>query len=130
MISESARERADSARFRAEPLITASECVPRNAAGAAGALVVGTVCILDLYRSAQPDAFAGWGPELSTPTRSRGLVLRATAGTFDDPVASAEVAARLVARTGRLEGLGHWWMLEDPAASAAVLRSSWASLDS
>jgi pimeloyl-ACP methyl ester carboxylesterase len=87
-------------------------------------------CILDLYRSAQPNAFADWGPELSTPTPSRGLVLRATADPFDDPGASAEVAARLGAHTDRLEGLGHWWMLEDPAASAAVLRSFWASLDS
>ena len=87
-------------------------------------------CILDLYRSAQPNAFADWGSELSSPTRSRGLVLRATADPFDDPGASAEVAARLGARTDRLEGLGHWWMLEDPAASAAVLRSFWASLDS
>jgi hypothetical protein len=34
------------------------------------------------------------------------------------------------ARTDRLEGLGHWWMPEDPAASAAVLRTFWASLES
>jgi pimeloyl-ACP methyl ester carboxylesterase len=85
-------------------------------------------CILDLYRSATPNIYAGWAVELSQPAPARGLVLRATADDSDDPVTSAEVAARLGARTAELEGLGHWWMMQDPAAVAAALRSFWTSL--
>jgi hypothetical protein len=28
-----------------------------------------------------------------------------------------------------LEGLGHWWMLQDPAAGAAALNAFWATLE-
>ncbi|MDH6565058.1 pimeloyl-ACP methyl ester carboxylesterase [Streptomyces sp. SAI-117] len=85
-------------------------------------------CILDLYRSATPNIFADWAVELSRPAPTPGLVLRATDDDSDDPIASAEVAARLGARTAELEGLGHWWMMQDPAAVAAALRSFWALL--
>ncbi|MZE80616.1 alpha/beta fold hydrolase [Streptomyces xinghaiensis] len=87
-------------------------------------------CILDLYRSAQPNAYADWGPELSRPAPAPGLVLQPTADGFDASAASSEVAALLGARTAELEGLGHWWMLQDPAAAAAELRSFWATLNS
>ena len=30
--------------------------------------------------------------------------------------------------TVRLDGLGHWWMLQDPARAATVLREFWATL--
>ncbi|WP_434444214.1 alpha/beta fold hydrolase [Lentzea sp. E54] len=85
-------------------------------------------CILDLYRSAQPNIFAHWGTELSRPAPAPGLVLQPTADGFDDPAASSEVAALLGARTAKLEGLGHSWMVQDPAATAKVLRSFWDSL--
>jgi pimeloyl-ACP methyl ester carboxylesterase len=85
-------------------------------------------CILDLYRSALPNPYADWGPELSRPAPAPGLVLQPTADVYDDPVRSGEVAARLGARTARLDGLGHWWMLQDPAAGAAALRSFWESV--
>jgi pimeloyl-ACP methyl ester carboxylesterase len=85
-------------------------------------------CILDLYRSAVPNPYADWGRELSGPAPAPGLVLQPTADPFDDPDRSAEVAARLGARTERLEGLGHWWMAQDPAAAADALRSFWGSL--
>ena len=86
-------------------------------------------CILDLYRSALPNPHADWGTGLSRPPRAPGLVLQPTADVYDDPVASAQVAARLGARTARLDGLGHWWMLQDPAAGAAALREFWSALD-
>jgi len=41
---------------------------------------------------------------------------------------AARAAARAGARTVPLDGLGHWWMLQDPARAAAVLREFWASL--
>ena len=85
-------------------------------------------CILDLYRSAVPNPYADWGRELARSAPAPGLVLHPTAEPYDDPARSAEVAAQLGARTERLEGLGHWWMLQDPAAGAEVLRRFWASL--
>jgi pimeloyl-ACP methyl ester carboxylesterase len=85
-------------------------------------------CILDLYRSAVPNPFADWGAELSKPAPAPGLVLQPSADEFDGPARSEEVAARLGARTARLDGLGHWWMLQDPAAGAAALRSFWKSI--
>lgn len=85
-------------------------------------------CILDLYRSAVPNPYADWGPELARPGRAPGMVLHPTADEYDDGVASAEVAASLGARVERLEGVGHWWMLQDPEAGAAVLRRFWSSL--
>jgi pimeloyl-ACP methyl ester carboxylesterase len=87
-------------------------------------------CILDLYRSAVPNPYADWGPELSRPAPAPGLVLQPTGDVYDDPATSGEVAARLGARTARLDGLGHWWMLQDPEAGAEALRSFWRSLRS
>jgi pimeloyl-ACP methyl ester carboxylesterase len=86
-------------------------------------------CILDLYRSALPNPYADWGTDLDRPAPAPGLVLQPTADPFDDPARSGEVAARLGARTERLEGLGHWWMLQEPAAAAGVLGSFWGSLE-
>jgi pimeloyl-ACP methyl ester carboxylesterase len=83
-------------------------------------------CILDLYRSAVPNPFAHWGAELSRPAPAPGLVLQPTADHFDDLVWSDEVAARLGAHTARLDGLGHWWPLQNPAAGAAALRTFWS----
>jgi pimeloyl-ACP methyl ester carboxylesterase len=87
-------------------------------------------CILDLYRSAVPNPYADWGRELSRPAPAPGLVLQPTGDVYDDPATSGEVAARLGARTARLDGLGHWWMLQDPEAGAEALRSFWRSLRS
>ena len=36
--------------------------------------------------------------------------------------------ARAGAKTVALDGLGHWWMLQDPARAATVLREFWATL--
>jgi pimeloyl-ACP methyl ester carboxylesterase len=85
-------------------------------------------CILDLYRSAVPNPYADWGAELGRPAPAPGLMLQPTADPYDDPARSGEVAARLGARTHRLDGLGHWWMLQDPAAAAEALRSFWRSV--
>lgn len=85
-------------------------------------------CILDLYRSATPNIYGDWGIQLSRPASAPGLVLRATADDSDEPGTSAEFAGRLGARTAELDGLGHWWMMQDPPATAAALRSFWTSL--
>ncbi|MCX5583181.1 alpha/beta fold hydrolase [Streptomyces erythrochromogenes] len=83
--------------------------------------------VLALYRSATPNPFARWGTELMSPTSTPGLVLHPTLDPFDGP-ASQVVAATLGAHFEPLEGLGHWWMLQDPATAAGVLEKFWADL--
>lgn len=85
-------------------------------------------CILSLYRSAVPNPYHHWGGEFG-PTRATGLVLVATADPFGDEQMATDVAEMLGARVARLEGLGHWWPVQDPRAAADVLKRFWASLD-
>jgi pimeloyl-ACP methyl ester carboxylesterase len=77
-------------------------------------------CILDLYRSAMPNNHATWGSDLA-PTKAPGLVLIATEDPFADEAKSVEVASTLGARVERLDGLGHWWALQDPQRGAAAI---------
>jgi hypothetical protein len=37
------------------------------------------------------------------------------------------VARELGATVERFTGVGHWWMLQDPARGAALLRGFWAA---
>lgn len=41
---------------------------------------------------------------------------------------ASEVADMLGAQVERLEGLGHWWPVQDPATAAEALKRFWASL--
>ncbi|GAB3236491.1 alpha/beta fold hydrolase [Mycolicibacterium hippocampi] len=86
--------------------------------------------VLALYRSACQPALADAGRALENAAARPGLALLATADTF---VGTEEMqrraAGRAGARTEVLDGLGHWWMLEDPAAGAAALIRFWESLD-
>jgi pimeloyl-ACP methyl ester carboxylesterase len=84
-------------------------------------------CVLDLYRSTVPNASRDWGAAVG-PTQAPGLVLVATADAFGNVALSTDMAGRLGARTERLDGLGHWWALQDPARAADVLTKFWASL--
>lgn len=82
--------------------------------------------MLALYRSAVdiPDI---WRPELElivTP----GLSIHATADPFVNEDFERRVAEQVGARRVRLEGLGHWWMLQDPIQGARVLEEFWQSL--
>jgi pimeloyl-ACP methyl ester carboxylesterase len=86
--------------------------------------------ILALYRSACQPAMADAGRALENAAARPGLSILAT----DDPfVGSDEIrrraADRAGARTEVLDGLGHWWMVEDPALGAAALTRFWKSLD-
>jgi pimeloyl-ACP methyl ester carboxylesterase len=86
--------------------------------------------ILRLYRSAAQPAMADAGRTLENAASSPGLSLLAT----EDPyVGSDEIRRRAADRAGAwtevLDGLGHWWMLEDPAVGAAALTRFWESLD-
>jgi hypothetical protein len=48
-----------------------------------------------------------------------------------DPFLSAasaiKAAARVGAKTVALDGFGHWWMLQDPARAATILREFWTT---
>jgi len=88
---------------------------------AMGAAIDATMagCILDLYRSAtsvQDD----WGPDFVDIPKPGMVVVPG-----DDPFLNAEGATRAAQRAGaqtaRLDGVGHWWMAQDPAAAAALL---------
>jgi pimeloyl-ACP methyl ester carboxylesterase len=83
-------------------------------------------CILDLYRSAV-DVGRQWGQDFAA-IPAPGLVIIPGEDPFLSPVTAARAAARAGARTVELDGLGHWWMLQDPARGAAVLREFWATL--
>jgi pimeloyl-ACP methyl ester carboxylesterase len=85
--------------------------------------------ILLLYRSARQPAMAEAGRALETAAARPGLALLAT----EDPYTGSdelrrEAAERAGARIEVLDGLGHWWMLEDPARGAAVLTNFWETV--
>jgi len=85
--------------------------------------------ILALYRSARQPAIAEAGRALGNAAARPGLSLLAT----DDPyVGSDELRRRAADRAGAatevLQGLGHWWMLQDPPRGAAALAGFWEKL--
>jgi len=85
-------------------------------------------CILGLYRDAAQPAMARLGENLPAAAARPGLMVLAT----DDPFGGAEesrrrAATRAGAQVAVLEGLGHWWMLQDPARGAAALTAFWAA---
>ena len=82
-------------------------------------------CILDLYRSAV-DVGTQWGPDFAA-IPAPGLVIIPSEEPFMSAASSTRAAARAGARTAALDGLGHWWMLQDPAQAASVLREFWAT---
>lgn len=86
-------------------------------------------CILPLYRSAKQPVMAEFGADLSGLASKPGLVIIATEDQFTGGEALARrTAGRARAQVAVLEGLGHWWMLQDAAAGAAALNAFWASL--
>ena len=83
--------------------------------------------ILDLYRSATPNPRATWSEGWSTDVPP-GMIIGPTEDPFGDASLGEEVALELGARYERLEGLGHWWPVEDPDRAAAVLQDFWSTL--
>ena len=85
--------------------------------------------ILLLYRSAAQPAMAEAGRTLPNAAARPGLSLLAS----DDPYIGLEETRRRAgdragARTEVLAGLGHWWMLQDPARGAEALIRFWETL--
>jgi pimeloyl-ACP methyl ester carboxylesterase len=89
----------------------------------------------DLVRSWVSDVIGLFDPDYvwhgKRAAQRPGLALLATedyvvVGTNQQRRHSAQRAG---ARTETLEGLGHWWMTQDPERGARVLIDFWASLD-
>jgi pimeloyl-ACP methyl ester carboxylesterase len=86
--------------------------------------------VLLLYRSAAQPATAEAGRALENAAARPGLSILATEDTYVGHEAIRRRAAdRAGAQTEVLDGLGHWWMMEDPARSAAALTRFWETLD-
>jgi pimeloyl-ACP methyl ester carboxylesterase len=85
-------------------------------------------CILALYRSAAQPEMVAWGHDAEAASARPGLVLAPTEDPYTGGAElSRRVAVRMGARHESLDGLGHWWMLGDPARGARVLEEFWAS---
>jgi pimeloyl-ACP methyl ester carboxylesterase len=89
-----------------------------------------SAAILDLYRSARPNFHADWGKDLENPIRVPGLLLVPTGDPMARPDLDQDMATRLGARLRELDGLSHYWMLQDPERGADALRRFWSTLDS
>jgi pimeloyl-ACP methyl ester carboxylesterase len=86
--------------------------------------------ILLLYRSARQPAMAEAGRALEKAAARPGLSILATEDNYVGSEAIRRRAAeRAGAQTEVLDGLGHWWMLQDPARGAAALTRFWETLD-
>jgi pimeloyl-ACP methyl ester carboxylesterase len=85
--------------------------------------------ILLLYRSARQPAMAEAGRALEKAAARPGLSILATEDTYVGSEAIRRRAAeRAGAQTEVLDGLGHWWMLQDPARGAAALTRFWETV--
>jgi pimeloyl-ACP methyl ester carboxylesterase len=86
--------------------------------------------VLLLYRSARQPAMAEAGKALENAAARPGLSLLASEDPYIGPDENRRRAAeRAGARTEVLDGLGHWWMVQDPARGASALTRFWETLD-
>lgn len=86
-------------------------------------------CILALYRSAAQPAMAEWGKALPNAAVKPGHVIIPTEDHFTGGETLARRSAvRAGAKVTVLDGLGHWWMCQDPKRGAAALDAFFATL--
>lgn len=85
--------------------------------------------ILRHYRAAVQPVMAEAGAHLPAAAQRPGLAVLATADhVVGDDAQRRRAAARAGARVAELEGLGHWWMAQDPEQAAAVLLDFWKNV--
>ena len=85
--------------------------------------------ILKLYRSAAQPALSDIARDLDAAAARPGLSIVATEdGYVGTEEMKRRAAAHAGARTEVLDGLGHWWMLQDPQRGADALTRFWESL--
>ena len=79
-------------------------------------------CIVPLYRSAQQPVVGELGARLPEAKANPGMVIIATEDHYTGgEVLHRRAAERAGAEVVMLEGLGHWWMCEDPTRAAEVI---------
>ncbi|MEO8541848.1 MAG: alpha/beta hydrolase [bacterium] len=87
-------------------------------------------CILALYRSAAQPQMSEWGKEFGKAKAKPGLVIIATEDHYTGGEAKARASAeRAGAEVTVLDGLGHWWMCQDPKRGAKALSDFFATLN-
>ena len=82
--------------------------------------------ILDLYRSATTVG-TDWGPGIDQ-IAAPGLLVQSMQDPFRSPGRVQALADRTGARIATLPDAGHFWMLDEPEASARIITDFWASL--
>jgi pimeloyl-ACP methyl ester carboxylesterase len=86
-------------------------------------------CILGVYRSICDQGLAPWRDRLSAASARPGLILIPTEDEFTGREAMHRWAAQQAdAQVAVLEGLGHWWMLQDPKVGADTLTRFWSTI--
>lgn len=111
---------------RAEFLVGAGMAAEVAARVAEGIDEVMGQSILTLYRSAAQPSAAKAGENLEAAAARPGLALLPTDDAFvGNDQQRQRAAARAGARMEVLDGLGHWWMTQDPAGAAALLVDFW-----
>ena len=84
-------------------------------------------CVLRLYRTGAQPAVGRLGDRLAETELPPGLVVDADLDAYVPSDLSNDVARRLGAEVLRLEGRGHWWMVDDVDPVADSLLTFWAS---
>jgi pimeloyl-ACP methyl ester carboxylesterase len=83
--------------------------------------------ILAHYRSTGKSVMAELGRDLPAAATRPGLAIVASADNLvGTEVQRREAATAAGARVEVLDGLGHWWMTQDPARAAKALTAFWA----
>lgn len=102
--------------------------VPHDAAIALGKPLDQTMvdCILTLYRSAL-NVGKEWAPDFHDIAPPGRVILPADEAFVNLDV-SRSSAKRAGASTVEFDGVGHWWMLQDPKRGAAILEEFWATV--
>lgn len=88
-------------------------------------------CILSLYRAAVQPMLSDLGNQLARQATESslppGLILMAEEDTYPGTLNMARhTADRMGASSEQLDGVGHWWMCQDPATAARHLVKHWS----
>ena len=103
--------------------------LPADIAAELGAAADATMgrCILRLYRTGAQPMVGELGDRLAAMELPPGLIVDAVDDPYIPTDLSNEVAARLGTEVLRLDGRGHWWMVDDVDPVADALVSFWSS---
>jgi pimeloyl-ACP methyl ester carboxylesterase len=84
-------------------------------------------CILRLYRTGAQPAVGELGAALARMDLPAGLVIDAELDAYIPSELSNDIARQLGAEVLRLDGRGHWWMVDDVAPVADALVAFWSA---